>query len=220
LIIFGKEHAIVDNIEYFFNKFWWNWWNYLVEYSIKNPKRILRMGQVAPIILCAPCSEFYSEVQSQFVLQLMLAIIKQDHICLLINSIVLLYCWHLLWGVPGEPKAIPWTHHTPLWCVADSWVHLDMRRGDVICWPTNLGPMILYFALLNGATLALYNGSPLGRGFGKFVQVINQLSLKINIFHSLLKVFPLCYFVVQVLMRSKFMGTPRCEERRRDLLAN
>jgi hypothetical protein len=80
--------------------------------------------------------------------------------------------------------------------------------------------MILYFALLNGATLALYNGSPLGRGFGKFVQVINQLSLKINIFHSLLKVFPLCYFVVQVLMRSKFMGTPRCEERRRDLLAN
>jgi acyl-coenzyme A synthetase/AMP-(fatty) acid ligase len=77
----------------------------------------------------------------------------------------------------------------------------------VICWPTNLGwivgPMILYSALLNGATLALYNGSPLGRGFGKFVQVINQLSLKINIFHSLFKVFPLCYFAVQALMTYK-----------------
>lgn len=54
----------------------------------------------------------------------------------------------------------------------------------MVCWPTSLGwivgPLILYSALLNGATLALYNGSPLGRGFGKFVQVINQLSLKVN----------------------------------------
>jgi len=80
-----------------------------------------------------------------------------------------------LCGVSGEPKAIPWTHHTPLRCAADAWAHLDVRRGDVICWPTNLGwmvgPMIVYSAFLNGATLALYNGSPLGRGFGKFIQV-------------------------------------------------
>lgn len=84
-------------------------------------------------------------------------------------------------GTTGEPKAIPWTHHTPLRCAADSWAHLDVRRGDVICWPTNLGwivgPMILYSALLNGATLALYNGSPLGRGFGKFVQDANVVVL-------------------------------------------
>ncbi|KAG0616880.1 hypothetical protein M758_5G148600 [Ceratodon purpureus] len=84
-------------------------------------------------------------------------------------------------GTTGEPKAIPWTHHTPLRCAADAWAHLDVRRGDVICWPTNLGwivgPMILYAALLNGATLALYNGSPLGRGFGKFVQDANVVVL-------------------------------------------
>lgn len=77
-------------------------------------------------------------------------------------------------GTTGEPKAIPWTHHTPLRCAADSWAHLDVQQGDVICWPTNLGwmvgPMILFSALVNGATLTLYNGSPLGRGFGKFVQ--------------------------------------------------
>lgn len=75
----------------------------------------------------------------------------------------------------GEPKAIPWTHHTPLRCAADSWAHLDIQKGDVVCWPTNLGwmvgPMVLFSALVNGATIALYNGSPLGRGFGKFVQV-------------------------------------------------
>jgi hypothetical protein len=32
---------------------------------------------------------------------------------------------------------------------------------------------------------------------------VNQLSLKINIFHSLFKVFPLCYFAVQALMTYK-----------------
>lgn len=77
-------------------------------------------------------------------------------------------------GTTGEPKAIPWTQHTPLRCAADSWAHLDVRQGDVICYPTNLGwmvgPMIVFSAFINGATLALYNGSPLGRGFGKFVQ--------------------------------------------------
>ncbi|KAG0592479.1 hypothetical protein KC19_1G255400 [Ceratodon purpureus] len=77
-------------------------------------------------------------------------------------------------GTTGEPKAIPWTQHTPLRCAADSWAHLDVRQGDVTCFPTNLGwmvgPMIVFSAFINGATLALYNGAPLGRGFGKFVQ--------------------------------------------------
>ncbi|KAG0631382.1 hypothetical protein M758_1G249200 [Ceratodon purpureus] len=77
-------------------------------------------------------------------------------------------------GTTGEPKAIPWTQHTPLRCAADSWAHLDVRQGDVVCFPTNLGwmvgPMIVFSAFVNGATLALYNGAPLGRGFGKFVQ--------------------------------------------------
>lgn len=34
-----------------------------------------------------------------------------------------------------------------------------------------MGPTVLYAAFLTGATLALYHGSPLDRGFGKFVQV-------------------------------------------------
>ncbi|XP_022753513.1 probable acyl-activating enzyme 18, peroxisomal isoform X2 [Durio zibethinus] len=77
-------------------------------------------------------------------------------------------------GTTGEPKAIPWTQLSPIRCSADGWAHNDIRAGDVYCWPTNLGwvmgPVLLFTCFLNGATLALYHGSPLGRGFGKFIQ--------------------------------------------------
>ncbi|KAK4441039.1 putative acyl-activating enzyme 18, peroxisomal [Sesamum alatum] len=77
-------------------------------------------------------------------------------------------------GTTGEPKAIPWTQLSPIRSAADSWAHIDIHTGDVFCWPTNLGwvmgPILLYSCFLSGATLALYHGSPLGRGFGKFVQ--------------------------------------------------
>ncbi|KAJ6794858.1 putative acyl-activating enzyme 17, peroxisomal [Iris pallida] len=77
-------------------------------------------------------------------------------------------------GTTGEPKAIPWTHATPVKAAADAWSHMDIQKGDVVAWPTNLGwmmgPWLVYAALLNGASMALYNGSPLGSGFAKFVQ--------------------------------------------------
>ncbi|KAL2507931.1 putative acyl-activating enzyme 18 [Forsythia ovata] len=77
-------------------------------------------------------------------------------------------------GTTGDPKAIPWTQLSPIRCAADSWVHIDVQAGDVVCWPTNLGwvmgPILIYSCFLTGATMALYHGSPLGRGFGRFVQ--------------------------------------------------
>ncbi|XP_010424243.1 PREDICTED: probable acyl-activating enzyme 17, peroxisomal, partial [Camelina sativa] len=77
-------------------------------------------------------------------------------------------------GTTGEPKAIPWTNISPLKSAADAWCHLDVRRGDVIAWPTNLGwmmgPWLVYASLINGACMGLYNGSPLGPAFAKFVQ--------------------------------------------------
>ncbi|CAK9186946.1 unnamed protein product [Ilex paraguariensis] len=77
-------------------------------------------------------------------------------------------------GTTGDPKAIPWTQASPIRCAADAWAHNDVQAGDIFCWPTNLGwvmgPVTLYSCFLTGATLALYHGSPLGRGFGKFIQ--------------------------------------------------
>ena len=78
-------------------------------------------------------------------------------------------------GTTGEPKAIPWTHTTPIKSAADAYLHHDIHRGDVLAWHTNLGwmmgPWLIYASLINKATIALYGGgSPTGRDFGIFVQ--------------------------------------------------
>ena len=77
-------------------------------------------------------------------------------------------------GTTGEPKAIPWTHATPLKCAADGWLHQDIRAGDVAAWPTSLGwmmgPWLIYASLVNRAAMALFDGAPTGREFGEFVQ--------------------------------------------------
>lgn len=79
----------------------------------------------------------------------------------------------------GEPKAIPWTQLSPIRSASDGWAHIDIKVGDVYCWPTNLGwvmgPTLLFSSFLSGSTLALFHGSPLGRGFVKFVQVIFRI---------------------------------------------
>ena len=62
-------------------------------------------------------------------------------------------------GTTGDPKAIPWSHVTPIRCGSDAFAHHDIRERDVVCWPTNLGwmmgPWLLYAALLNGAAVAI-----------------------------------------------------------------
>ncbi len=77
-------------------------------------------------------------------------------------------------GTTGDPKAIPWTHLTPLKCALDGMLHQDIRPGHVVCWPTSLGwmmgPWLVFAALLNRATIALYEDVPMGAGFGQFVQ--------------------------------------------------
>ena len=77
-------------------------------------------------------------------------------------------------GTTGEPKAIPWTHTTPIKCAADAHLHHDIHPRDVLAWYTNLGwmmgPWLIYASLINKATIALYDGVPTGREFGVFVQ--------------------------------------------------
>jgi len=77
-------------------------------------------------------------------------------------------------GTTGEPKAIPWTHITPIRCATDAFFHQDIRPGDVLCWPTSIGwmmgPWLVYASLMNGAAMALFQGAPTGREFGRFVE--------------------------------------------------
>lgn len=77
-------------------------------------------------------------------------------------------------GTTGDPKAIPWTQTTPIKCAMDAHFHQDIHAGDVLVWPTNLGwmmgPWLIFAALINRATIGLYNGAPGGRGFGQFVE--------------------------------------------------
>ena len=77
-------------------------------------------------------------------------------------------------GTTGEPKAIPWNHTTPIKCASDGFYHQNIQEGDVVCWPTNLGwmmgPWLVFAALMNKASIALYYGAPVGEGFGAFIQ--------------------------------------------------
>jgi len=77
-------------------------------------------------------------------------------------------------GTTGDPKAIPWTHTTPLKCATDAHLHHDLHPGDVVAWPTNIGwmmgPWLIFASLMNRCTIGLYYGAPTGREFGEFVQ--------------------------------------------------
>ncbi|QCX37046.1 AMP-binding protein [Aureibaculum algae] len=86
-------------------------------------------------------------------------------------------------GTTGEPKAIPWTHTTPIKSASDGYYHHNIQKNDVVCWPTNLGwmmgPWLIFAALINKASIALYYGAPIDRNFGEFVQnaKVNMLGL-------------------------------------------
>ena len=77
-------------------------------------------------------------------------------------------------GTTGDPKAIPWDQTTPIKCATDGKYHHDIKIGDVVVWPTNLGwmmgPWLIFATLINGGTIGLFEDAPTGEGFGKFVQ--------------------------------------------------
>jgi acetyl-CoA synthetase len=77
-------------------------------------------------------------------------------------------------GTTGVPKAIPWSHVTPLKSAMDAHFHQDVHPGDVVAWPTSIGwmmgPWLIYASLLNRATVALYEGAPASRRFVEFAR--------------------------------------------------
>lgn len=77
-------------------------------------------------------------------------------------------------GTTGDPKAIVWDQTPPIKAAADGHFHHDIQPEDVVAWHTSLGwmmgPWLIYATLLNGGTIALYDGAPTERGFPEFVR--------------------------------------------------
>lgn len=86
-----------------------------------------------------------------------------DHLMVLFSS-----------GTTAEPKAIPWTHATAVKAAADGHLYHDIQPGDVVAWPSSpgwmMGPWLVFAALVNGGTIALYDGHPATGGFCRFVE--------------------------------------------------
>lgn len=84
-------------------------------------------------------------------------------------------------GTTATPKAIPWTHTTPIKAAVDGYFYQDIHSGDVVCWPTNLGwmmgPWLVYASLINRATIALFDGPPTGLSFVSFVEDVKVTML-------------------------------------------
>ena len=68
-------------------------------------------------------------------------------------------------GTTGKPKGAVHTHGGfPMKIAHDSAVHFNVKRGDVFCWPADMGwiagSLVMSSALLRGATLVCYDGAP------------------------------------------------------------
>lgn len=77
-------------------------------------------------------------------------------------------------GTTKAPKAIPWTHLTPIKVASDAYYHQDIKNNDIITWTTGMGwmmaPWMIYASFINGATLALYHGDYTTSNYGAFIQ--------------------------------------------------
>jgi acetyl-CoA synthetase len=68
-------------------------------------------------------------------------------------------------GTTGKPKGAVHTHcGFPIKATQDMVHGLDLRRGDVFFWMTDMGwmmgPLLVFSSLLTGATMFLYDGAP------------------------------------------------------------
>ncbi len=91
-------------------------------------------------------------------------------------------------GTTGEPKAIVWSHTTPIKCAIDGYLHQDIHEGENVVWPTNIGWMMgpfILFQLINGATVGIFNGITSTNAFCEYVEAA-QMSL-VGVIPSLVK---------------------------------
>ncbi|ABG60223.1 AMP-binding protein [Cytophaga hutchinsonii] len=66
-------------------------------------------------------------------------------------------------GTTKEPKALPWKAATPIKCAVDGKLLQDIHAGDVVTWTSGMGwmmaPWLIFAALLNKASIAVYGGA-------------------------------------------------------------
>lgn len=94
-------------------------------------------------------------------------------------------------GTTGDPKAIPWNHTTAIKAAVDAYFHHNIQPEDILAWPTNIGwmmgPWLIFAGLLNHATIALFDGTPLNREFGEFIQ--NAKITMLGVVPSIVKIW-------------------------------
>lgn len=76
-------------------------------------------------------------------------------------------------GTTKAPKAIPWTHTTPIKCAVDGYLHQDIQSSDIVTWTTGMGwmmaPWLIYAGLINGASIALWEGAMSTKNYAQFL---------------------------------------------------
>ncbi len=80
-------------------------------------------------------------------------------------------------GTTGKPKGAVHIHGGfPLRIAHDAAVHYNVKKGDVFCWPADMGwiagPLVVASALMHGATLVCYDGAPDFPDFSRMSRLI------------------------------------------------
>ncbi len=74
----------------------------------------------------------------------------------------------------GSIKTIPWTQCTPIKSASDGFYYQNLQNSNVMCWPAGLsevmGPWLIFASLINEAAMAIYEGKPTDKAFGKFLK--------------------------------------------------
>lgn len=82
-------------------------------------------------------------------------------------------------GTTGKPKGTVHIHAGfPIKAASDAAIAMDVGPGDVLTWLTDMGwmmgPWIVFGALVNGATLMLYDGTPDHPDYGRLWRMIEM----------------------------------------------